>query len=249
MERAGASGDAPAPSAWTDADWGKSQVGVGVVVERGDAVHMPLDRLAKRAKVGVRDAGGFPLEFMNHRDRPTGISMGPRKACAGPSLSREIILPTRSSASCTRNDSTALGDVRGLANKSLPGMLMAAARLNLPVGVPLRAASILPGRLQGPGARRRQRVSRPSGRAAGGHAERERAGRDREARVPDRGFRARGMFTANTMGVDRRSDRHVPFRAVRRAPGGRPSPRRLRLRERPCRHGDCSSSTFGRGRS
>ena len=48
----------------TDDDWDKPQVGVCSSWNEVTPCNMPLDRLAKRAKVGVRDAGGFPLEFM-----------------------------------------------------------------------------------------------------------------------------------------------------------------------------------------
>jgi len=48
----------------TDADWDKPQVGVASSWNEVTPCNLPLDRLAKRAKQGVRDAGGFPLEFV-----------------------------------------------------------------------------------------------------------------------------------------------------------------------------------------
>ena len=80
----------------TDADWGKAQVGVASSWNEVTPCNMPLDRLAKRAKVGVRDAGGFPLEFMTIAISRRHLD-GPRRACAARS-SRARSSPTRSSA-------------------------------------------------------------------------------------------------------------------------------------------------------
>src|SRR5216683_3277634 len=82
----------------TDADWDKPQIGVASSWNEVTPCNMPLDRLAKRAKDGVRSADGFPIEFVTI-------------------------------AGC---------------DKSLPGMLMAAGRLNLP-SVFLYGGAILPG--------------------------------------------------------------------------------------------------------
>src|SRR5262245_12340253 len=73
----------------TDADWGKAQVGVASSWNEVTPCNMPLDRLAKRAKVGVRDAGGFPLEFMTIAVSD-GISMG-HEGMRGSLVSRELI--------------------------------------------------------------------------------------------------------------------------------------------------------------
>ena len=47
----------------TDDDWDKPQVAVASSWNEVTPCNLPLDRLAKRSKVGVRDAGGFPIEF------------------------------------------------------------------------------------------------------------------------------------------------------------------------------------------
>src|SRR5207244_2435330 len=73
----------------TDDDWGKAQVGVASSWNEVTPCNMPLDRLAKRAKVGVRDAGGFPIEFMTIAVSD-GISMG-HEGMRGSLVSREII--------------------------------------------------------------------------------------------------------------------------------------------------------------
>jgi len=73
----------------TDADWGKAQVGVASSWNEVTPCNMPLDRLAKRAKDGVRDAGGYPLEFVTIAISD-GISMG-HEGMRGSLPSREII--------------------------------------------------------------------------------------------------------------------------------------------------------------
>src|ERR1700681_5024403 len=125
----------------TDADWGKSQVGVASSWNEVTPCNMPLDRLAKRAKDGVRDAGGFPIEFMTIAISD-GISMG-HEGMRASLVSREIIAD---SIECVMHAERfdALVTFAGC-DKSLPGMLMAAARTNVP-SVFLYGGSILPGR-------------------------------------------------------------------------------------------------------
>ncbi len=124
----------------TDDDWGKAQVGVASSWNEVTPCNMPLDRLAKRAKEGVRDAGGFPIEFVTIAVSD-GISMG-HEGMRGSLVSREIIAD---SVECVMHAERfdALVTFAGC-DKSLPGMLMAAARLNLP-SVFLYGGSILPG--------------------------------------------------------------------------------------------------------
>src|SRR3954465_13669226 len=125
----------------TDADFGRAQVGVASSWNEVTPCNMPLDRLAKRAKVGVRDAGGFPFEFVTIAVSD-GISMG-HEGMRGSLVSREVIADSVETVMhAERFD--ALVTFAGC-DKSLPGMLMAAARLNLPA-VFLYGGSILPGR-------------------------------------------------------------------------------------------------------
>src|SRR3954452_22149706 len=72
-----------------DGDWDKTQVGVASSWNEVTPCNMPLDRLAKRAKVGGRDAGGFPFEFVTIAVSD-GISMG-HEGMRGSLVSREII--------------------------------------------------------------------------------------------------------------------------------------------------------------
>src|SRR5213080_1525672 len=125
----------------TDADWGKAQVGVASSWNEVTPCNLTLDRLAKRAKEGVRAAGGFPIEFMTIAVSD-GISMG-HEGMRASLVSREVIADSvETMMHAERFD--ALVTFAGC-DKSLPGMLMAAARLNLP-SVFLYGGSILPGR-------------------------------------------------------------------------------------------------------
>ena len=128
----------------TDGDWDKAQVGVASSWNEVTPCNMPLDRLAKRSKVGVRDAGGFPIEFVTIAVSD-GISMG-HEGMRGSLVSREIITD---SIECVMHAERldAMVTLAGC-DKSLPGMLMAAARVNLP-SVFLYGGSILPGHHNG----------------------------------------------------------------------------------------------------
>src|SRR5437868_14904351 len=125
----------------TDDDWDKPQVGVASSWNEVTPCNMSLDKLAKRAKIGVRDAGGFPIEFVTIAEAD-GISMG-HEGMRASLVSREVIADSVETVMhAERFD--AMVTFAGC-DKSLPGMLMAAARLNLPA-VFLYGGSILPGR-------------------------------------------------------------------------------------------------------
>jgi dihydroxy-acid dehydratase len=128
----------------TDDDWSKPQVGVASSWNEVTPCNMPLDRLAKRSKDGVRAAGGFPIEFVTIAVSD-GISMG-HEGMRASLVSREVIADSIETVMhAERFD--ALLTFAGC-DKSLPGMLMAAARLNLPA-VFLYGGSILPGKIPG----------------------------------------------------------------------------------------------------
>src|SRR5436305_11019298 len=125
----------------TDDDWDKPQVGVVSSWNEVTPCNMSLDRLAKRAKVGVRQAGGFPIEFMTIAVSD-GISMG-HEGMRASLVSREVIADSiETMMHAERFD--AMVTFAGC-DKSLPGMLMAAARLNVP-SVLLFGGTIMPGR-------------------------------------------------------------------------------------------------------
>jgi dihydroxy-acid dehydratase len=126
----------------TDDDWDRSQVGVCSSWNEVTPCNLPLGRLAKRAKDGVRDAGGFPIEFTTIAVSD-GISMG-HEGMRASLVSREVIVDSVETVMhAERLD--ALVSFAGC-DKSLPGMLMAAARLDLP-SVFVYGGSILPGRV------------------------------------------------------------------------------------------------------
>ncbi|MSX31929.1 MAG: dihydroxy-acid dehydratase [Actinobacteria bacterium] len=176
----------------TDDDWGKSQVGVASSWNEVTPCNMPLDRLAKRAKQGVRDAGGFPLEFVTIAVSD-GISMG-HEGMRGSLVSREIIAD---SVECVMHSERfdALVSFAGC-DKSLPGMLMAAARMDLP-SVFLYGGSILPGHL-GDQTLDIVSVFEAVGACAAGTITENELGEIERRACPSEGSCA-GMFTANTM--------------------------------------------------
>src|SRR5262245_56428121 len=176
----------------TDDDFGRAQVGVATSWNEVTPCNMPLDRLAKRAKIGVRDAGGFPFEFVTIAVSD-GISMG-HEGMRGSLVSREIIAD---SVECVMHAERfdALVSFAGC-DKSLPGMLMASARINLP-SVFLYGGSILPGHYKDQALDVVSVFEAVGACAAGTITENELGEIERRA-CPTEGSCA-GMFTANTM--------------------------------------------------
>jgi dihydroxy-acid dehydratase len=176
----------------TDADWDKPQIGVASSWNEVTPCNMPLDRLAKRAKDGVRAANGFPIEFVTIAVSD-GISMG-HEGMRASLVSREIIAD---SIECTMHAERFDGMVTFAGcDKSLPGMLMAAGRLNLP-SVFLYGGSILPGRWKDQALDIVSVFEAVGACAAGTLTENELGEIERRA-CPTEGSCA-GMFTANTM--------------------------------------------------
>src|SRR5690349_14875610 len=176
----------------TDDDWGKAQVGVASSWNEVTPCNLPLDRLAKRAKEGVRAAGAFPVEFVTIAVSD-GISMG-HEGMRGSLVSREIIAD---SVECVMHAERfdALVSFAGC-DKSLPGMLMASARINLP-SVFLYGGSILPGHYKDQALDVVSVFEAVGACAAGTLTENELGEIERRA-CPTEGSCA-GMFTANTM--------------------------------------------------
>ena len=176
----------------TDGDFAKSQVGVASSWNEVTPCNLPLDRLAKASKRGVKDAGGFPLEFVTIAVSD-GISMG-HEGMRGSLVSREIIAD---SVECVMHSERldALVSFAGC-DKSLPGMLMASARLNLP-SVFMYGGSILPGRYKDQ-ALDVVSVFEAVGACAAGTLSLNELGEIEKRACPTEGSCA-GMFTANTM--------------------------------------------------
>jgi len=124
-----------------DEDFAKPQIGVASSWNEITPCNLSLDRLADAAKEGVFEAGGYPLEF-GTISVSDGISMG-HEGMHFSLVSREVIADSVE----TVMQAERLDGMVNLAgcDKSLPGMLMAAARLDL-AAVFLYAGSILPGR-------------------------------------------------------------------------------------------------------
>ena len=72
-----------------DADFDVPQVGVVSSWNEVAPCNMALDRLAKQAKLGVRDAGGFPVDFVTVAVSD-GVSMG-HEGMRASLVSREVI--------------------------------------------------------------------------------------------------------------------------------------------------------------
>ncbi len=175
-----------------DEDFTKPQIAVANSWNEVTPCNLPLDRLAKRAKDGVRAAGGFPLEFGTIAVSD-GIAMG-HEGMRASLVSREIIADSVEAMVHAER----LDGVVTLAgcDKSLPGMIMAAARLDLP-SVFIYAGSILPGRL-GDKALDITSVFEAVGACAAGTMTEEELGEIERRACPTEGSCA-GMFTANTM--------------------------------------------------
>src|SRR5690349_13636328 len=123
-----------------DADWDKPQIGIASSSNEITPCNLSLDRLAQAAKEGVHAAAGYPLEF-GTISVSDGISMG-HEGMHFSLVSREIIADSVETVMMAeRLDGSVL--LAGC-DKSLPGMLMAAARLDL-ASVFLYAGSIMPG--------------------------------------------------------------------------------------------------------
>ena len=166
----------------TDDDWGKAQVGVASSWNEVTPCNLPLDRLAKRAKEGVRRRRRLPARVRDHRgqrrhlDGPRGDARLPREPRDHRRLRR--VRDARRAARRARH-------VRGLRQEPAGdadggGAAQPADR------VPLRRLDHA-GPVQGPGARHRERV-RGGRRVRGRDPHRERARRDREAGVSHRGL-------------------------------------------------------------
>src|SRR5882757_5536729 len=124
-----------------DDDWAKPQIGVGSSWNEITPCNMSLQRLAQAVKGGVFSAGGYPLEF-GTISVSDGISIG-HEGMHYSLVSREVIADSVETVmQAERLDGSVL--LAGC-DKSLPGMLMAAARLDL-ANVFLYAGSILPGK-------------------------------------------------------------------------------------------------------
>ncbi|MGY1735583.1 dihydroxy-acid dehydratase [Geodermatophilus sp. SYSU D00684] len=176
-----------------DDDWDKPQIGVASSWNEITPCNLSLDRLAKRAKEGVHAAGGFPLEF-GTISVSDGISMG-HEGMRASLVSREVIADSVETVMfAERLDGSVL--LAGC-DKSLPGMLMAAARLDL-ASVFLYSGSTLPGKLGDRDDLTIIDVFEAVGACARGLITQDELAAVERAACPGMGS-CGGMYTANTM--------------------------------------------------
>jgi dihydroxy-acid dehydratase len=180
-----------------DEDFAKPQIGVASSWNEITPCNLSLDRLAKAVKEGVFSAGGYPLEF-GTISVSDGISMG-HEGMHFSLVSREVIADSVETVmQAERLDGSVL--LAGC-DKSLPGMLMAAARLDL-AAVFLYAGSILPGVAKlSDGSEREVTIIdafEAVGACARGLMPREDVDAIERAICPGEGA-CGGMYTANTM--------------------------------------------------
>ncbi len=176
----------------TEDDFGKPQVGVVSSWNEVTPCNLSLGRLARIAKEGVRAAGGFPIEFTTIAVSDA-ISMG-HEGMRASLVSREVIADSVETVMhAERFD--AMVTFAGC-DKSLPGMVMAAARLDLPA-VFLYGGTILPGRLDGRDIDIKD-VFEAVGARAGGTIDDEQLAAIEAGACPGEGS-CGGMYTANTM--------------------------------------------------
>jgi dihydroxy-acid dehydratase len=176
----------------TDEDFGKPQVGIASSWNEVTPCNLPLDRLAKQAKHGVHEAGGYPLEFTTIAVSD-GIAMG-HEGMRASLVSREVIadsVETVMHAERLDGMVTFAG-----CDKSLPGMVMAAVRLDVPT-VFLYGGSILPGHHDGRDITI-QSVFEAVGARGRGLIDDDELDAIEKAACPTEGS-CGGMFTANTM--------------------------------------------------
>jgi dihydroxy-acid dehydratase len=191
IERAAARGMLRAVGMGDD-DWRKPQIGVASSWNEITPCNLSLDRLAKKAKLGVKGADGFPLEF-GTISVSDGISMG-HSGMHYSLISREVIAD--SVETVFRAEQLDGAVLLAGCDKSEPGMMMAAARLDI-AAVFLYAGSTLPGRYQG-----RDVTIIDAFEAVGaclaGRMSRDEVTEIEKAICPGEGA-CGGMYTANTM--------------------------------------------------
>jgi dihydroxy-acid dehydratase len=180
-----------------DADWDKPQIGIASSWNEITPCNLSLDRLAQASKEGVHSGGGYPLQF-GTISVSDGISMG-HEGMHFSLVSREVIADSVEVVmQAERLDGSVL--LAGC-DKSLPGMLMAAARLDL-ASVFLYAGSIAPGWVKLSDGTEKDITIIDSFEAVGavkaGKMSLEDANRIECAFAPGEGA-CGGMYTANTM--------------------------------------------------
>lgn len=167
---------------------------IGVVNAQNEIIpgHMHLDTIAKAVKYGILEAGGTPIEVpaIGICD---GIAMG-HNGMKYPLASRELIAD--SIEAVTNGHAFDALVLIPNCDKIVPGMLMAAARLNIPAVV-VSGGPMLPGRLNGKDISV-STVFEAAGRFESGQIDKNELAQIEHAACPGCGS-CSGLFTANTM--------------------------------------------------
>ena len=179
---------------FTDEDLSKPLVGVANTWIEVMPCNFHLRRLSERVKAGIRAAGGTPIEY-NTIAVSDGISMGTEGMKAS-LISREVIADSIELVA-RGHLFDAVVALSGC-DKTIPGTVMALARLNLP-SLMLYGGSIMPGQFQG-----HDVTIQDVFEAVGKHA----SGKMTDAELKDLEDHAcpgpgacGGKFTANTMAI------------------------------------------------
>ncbi len=179
---------------FTDDDLSKPLVGVANTWTEVMPCNFHLRRLSERVKAGIRAAGGTPIEY-NTIAVSDGISMGTEGMKAS-LISREVIADSIEIVA-RGHLFDAVVALSGC-DKTIPGTVMALARLNLP-SLMLYGGSIMPGQFQG-----HDVTIQDVFEAVGKHA----SGKMTDAELKDLEDHAcpgpgacGGQFTANTMAI------------------------------------------------
>lgn len=191
MERAPARGMLRAVG-MQDEDFAKPQIGIASSWNEITPCNLSLDRLAKASKKGVIEAGGFPMQF-GTISVSDGISMG-HEGMHFSLVSREVIadsVETVMQAERLDGMVTFAG-----CDKSLPGMMMAAARMDV-ASVFVYAGSTMPGKVDGRDVTIIDAFE-AVGACARGLISEEEVDKIERAICPGEGA-CGGMYTANTM--------------------------------------------------
>ena len=175
-----------------DADWVKPQIGIASSWNEITPCNLSLNRLASASKEGVHAAGGFPMQF-GTISVSDGISMG-HEGMHFSLVSREVIADSVETVmQAERLDGMVL--LAGC-DKSLPGMMMAAARIDV-ASVFIYAGTTLPGNVDGKDVTLIDAFE-AVGACARGLITRDEVDRIERAICPGEGA-CGGMYTANTM--------------------------------------------------
>ena len=175
-----------------DEDFAKPQIGIASSWNEITPCNLSLDRLAKASKKGVIEAGGFPMQF-GTISVSDGISMG-HEGMHFSLVSREVIadsVETVMQAERLDGMVTFAG-----CDKSLPGMMMAAARIDV-ASVFVYAGTTLAGSVDGKDVTIIDAFE-AVGACARGLITEEQVDKIERAICPGEGA-CGGMFTANTM--------------------------------------------------